>query len=49
MTYFDAATGKEIPTTIQADFEDMFIYDGERQLKVRFNPKVSSFKNTIPE
>lgn len=31
------------------DFEDMFLYDGERQLKIRFNPKVSSFKNTIPE
>jgi hypothetical protein len=31
---------------IQADFEDMFLYDGERQLKLRFNPKVSSFKTT---
>ena len=49
LTYTDSTTGEEIPTTIQADFEDMFIYDGERQLKVRFNPKVSSFKNTIPE
>lgn len=27
-----------------ADFEDAFLYDGKRQLKVRFNPKVSSFK-----
>ena len=35
-------------TTI-ADFEDMFLSDGVRQLKVRFNPKVTSFKNTIPE
>ena len=35
--------------TIKADFEDMFLYDGKRQLKVRFNPKVSSFKTTIPE
>lgn len=34
---------------ILADFEDMFIYDGKRQLKVKYNPKVSSFKNTIPE
>lgn len=31
------------------DFEDMFLGDGERQLKIRFNPKVSSFKNTILE
>ena len=27
-----------------ADFEDMFLWDGEKQLKIRFNPKVSSFK-----
>ena len=39
--------GKE--KEILADFEDMFIYDGKRQLKVKYNPKVSSFKNTIPE
>lgn len=30
---------------IMADFEDMFLSDGKRQLKIRFNPKVSSFKN----
>ena len=34
---------------IYADFEDMFLYDGVRQLKVRFNPKVASFKVDIPE
>lgn len=34
---------------IVADFEDMFLYDGERQLKIRFNPKVTSFKNTLLE
>lgn len=39
----------ETEYSILADFEDMFIYDGKRQLKVKFNPKVSSFKNTIPE
>ena len=32
-----------------ADFEDMFLYDGSRQLKIRFNPKVSSFKATVLE
>lgn len=31
---------------IQADFEDMFLYDGDRQLKIKFNPKVGSFKTT---
>lgn len=34
---------------IIADYEDMFLYDGERQLKLRFNPKVSSFKTFIQE
>lgn len=34
---------------IVADFEDMFLFDGEKQLKVRFNPKVSKYSRTIPE
>ena len=31
------------------DFEDAFLFDGERQLKIKYNPKVSSFKTTILE
>ena len=34
---------------IICDFEDAFLYDGDRQLKIRFNPKISSFKSTILE
>ena len=34
----------ENPVEVVADFEDMFLYDGQRQIKLRFNPKVSSFK-----
>lgn len=34
---------------VYADFEDAFLFDGERQLKIRYNPKVSSFKNDILE
>ena len=34
---------------ITADFNDMFLYDGERQLRLAFNPKISSFKTTILE
>lgn len=34
---------------VYASFEDMFLFDGKKQLKVRFNPKISSFKNTILE
>lgn len=34
---------------VYVDFEDMFLFDGTRQLKVQYNPKVSSFKNDILE
>lgn len=34
---------------ITADFEDCYLFDGERQLRIRFNPKVSSFKSTVLE
>lgn len=37
------------PEPIIADFEDMFLFDGTRQLKIRFNPKVSSFKQNVLE
>lgn len=34
--------------TIYSDFEDAFLYDGEKQLRIRYNPKVTSFKvNTL--
>ena len=35
--------------TVSLDFEDAFLYDGKKQLKIRFNPKISSFKNVILE
>lgn len=34
---------------VAADFEDCFLYDGELQLKIKFNPKVASFKKNIFE
>lgn len=30
-------------------FEDIFLYDGEKQLRVRFNPQVSSFKTVVAD
>ena len=36
-------------TAIIADFEDVFLYDGERQLKIKFNPKITNFKTTLLE
>ena len=38
-----------VSNDVYVDFEDLFLYDGERQLKVRFNPKVTSFKTDILE
>ena len=34
---------------VLVDFEDAFLYDGEKQLRIRFNPKVTSFKNDLQE
>lgn len=35
---------KMLAPSVEADFEDSFLYDGIRQLKLKFNPKVSSYK-----
>jgi hypothetical protein len=45
------SVNKENPSknSIYADFEDAFLYDGERQLKIRYNPKISSFKENVLE
>lgn len=34
---------------VTASFEHIFLYDGKRQLKVKYNPKVTSFKQTLLE
>ena len=34
---------------ITADFEDIFLVDGERQLKIRYNAKVKKFASTVLE
>ena len=44
--YSDRMVSDEI---VFADFEDSFLYDGKRQLKIKFNPKVSSFKKDVLE
>lgn len=49
--YNDAGlySNRIISNEIRADFEDAFLYDGERQLKVKYNPKVSTFKVDVQE
>lgn len=34
---------------ILSDFEDAFLYDGTRQLKIKYNPKMNKFTNTVLE
>ena len=46
---YDLYSARIISDAVRAEFEDMFLYDGERQLRIRFNPKVTSFKITIQE
>ncbi len=42
-------SAKVISDVYQAGFEDAFLYDGEKTLKIRYNPEVSSFKITVLE
>lgn len=46
---FDLYSEKIYSNDVYADFWDMFLFDGEKQLKVAYNPQVSSFKSTILE
>lgn len=45
----DVYSEKKKSNSVHIEFEDMFLYDGTRQLKVRFNPQVSSFKLQVSE
>ena len=42
-------SNRMLSNKIYADFEHAFLYDGEKQLKIKYNPKVSSFKPTVME
>lgn len=42
--YREIRTQKFYTKPVTAQFEDMFLYDGERQLNIKFNPKISTFK-----
>lgn len=44
-----AASTKYIRTPIMVIFDDMFLTTKDRQLKIKFNPTVSSFKRIIQE
>ena len=38
-----------ISNIVFSDFEDVFLYDGERQLKIRYNPKIGNIKTNLQE
>ena len=42
-------SNRMLSNEIIAEFEHCFLYDGKRQLKVKFNPKITSFKETLLE
>ena len=46
---FNLWSNKKESNIVHSDFEHAYLYDGERQLKIKFDPKVSSFKNTLLE
>ena len=42
-------SNRMLSNEIVANFEHSFLYDGKRQLKIKYNPKVTSFKETLLE
>lgn len=46
---FNLYSERVLSNIIFSDFEDMFLYDGNRQLKISYNPQVQSFKTDILE
>lgn len=42
-------SNRQLSNDIVVDFEDCFLYDGKKQLRIRFNPKVTNFKNDLAE
>ena len=45
----DEKENQQVESSLPVDFEDAYLFDGERQLRIRYNPKVASFKSTILE
>lgn len=42
-------SNRMLSNTVTASFEHSFLFDGKRQLKIKYNPKVSSFKTNVLE
>lgn len=42
-------SNRSVSAPVTVDFEDFYLIDADRQLKIRYNPKISSMKNTVVE
>lgn len=42
-------SNKILSNEVYVDFEHAFLFDGERQLKIKYNPKMTSFKSNLLE
>lgn len=42
-------SNKRYSNIVTAAFEHCYLYDGERQLKIKFNPKINSYKRNVLE
>ena len=46
---YDIYSERVLSPDVFADFEHAFLYDGTRQFKIKFDPKITNFKNNILE
>ena len=46
---YDIYSERVLSQDVFADFEHAFLYDGTRQFKIKFDPKITNFKNNILE
>ena len=46
---YEIYSARKESNAVKVNFDDMFLYDGEHQLKLAFNPQVSSFKTQLAE
>lgn len=46
---WDIYSNRILSNYIKVQFEDIFLFDGHRQLRIRYNPKVTSFKTVVQE
>lgn len=44
---FGVYSARILSHDVKVVFEDAFLFDGERQLRIRYNPKISSFKTSL--